>query len=148
MNKEKELAKEILYKHSIEYAKCDVKYNQTENAIIDAMIEFKNTPTVDLTELRKEFAEWYNNVSRQLSSRPEYLEIFDWFSKHIQPKQDKESDAVEFAEWLRKNTLKLKGIENKHLYCLWEDLKVNKFDYETVNKYSLEQLYHQFQNKQ
>lgn len=84
----------------------------------------QNIPTVDLTELKKAFREWYVNNKDVFTA---YSSIFNWFAPYIHPKQDKESDAVEFG---------------KYLFFTQMGIPPEICDEE------IKQLYHQFQNKQ
>lgn len=107
----------------------------TVNKAVYALLEeYKQSDTtVDLTELRKAFREWYVNNKDVFTA---YSSIFNWFAPHIQPKQDKESDAIEFAEWCAINYwLYIPQIDK------WKNCSSGEISTSV-------ELYNQFQNKQ
>lgn len=93
---EKQKAMEILMKNNPTFLSSSYAIDYGVNPIIDAMIEFKNTPTVDLTELRKEFGkDFYTEYPHYGSFTDQYVKFLEGKLTHIHPKQDKESDAVD-----------------------------------------------------
>lgn len=140
-NKEQQLreaANEYSKAQAIPWVKSLQSNSFIDGAKSEAAKAYHQQSTVNVEELRKGL---YSHYTKELDRflTPRGLDvIIDFFFPHLQPQQ-KQCDAVKFAEWKDKTFYK-----HKEKYISYENIRVMSLHVDKIMGLSLEEVYRQF----